>query len=368
MTDPTADPDDPVASMLAAAEELDPPPNRRAMVFKIALRVGMIVVLLLLLWRLLDAVLDDFDPEQVWEAIRGYRDAEVISMLAVYLVWIAANGWLVGSVAGIDLGKGTLAWLGPSSVAAVVPGPSDLAVRYEMYSTWGLGSRSSALAVATSGVFTVGTKLLLPPVAFVMLLAVGDSDGLVTKIGAVGAVALVAAGLVGFAVLKSNRVASWLGGIVERVWSVVLRLARRPDHDGFVDRVLALRGELSMILAARWLGATGASALTAAAGTGLLTLAVRFAGVPEDVVGFHHIFATYAVVQGLTVIPITPGNAGIAEGASIAMLVAFAGQEWANQITAAVLVYRLLTWLLIIPIGWGALTIWRRGHRAEALT
>lgn len=340
----------------------------RSLTFRIALRVGLIVLLLVLLWRLLDAVLDDFDPAEVWAAIQGYGDAEIISMLAVFLIWVAANGWLVAAVAGIDLGKGTLAWLGPSSVAAVVPGPSDLAVRYEMYSTWDLGSRAAGLAVATSGVFTVGAKLILPPVALVTLLAVGESEGLVTRIGIAAAVILVAAGLVGYSILRSHRVARWLGGLVERVWSFVLRLARRPDHDGLVDRVLELRGEMTQILGDRWYGATAASALIAGAGTGLLTLAVRFAGVPEDVVGFHHIFATYAVVQGLTVIPITPGNAGIAEGASIAMLVAFAGQEWANQITAAVLVYRALTWLVIIPIGWIALTIWRRGHRAALAT
>jgi hypothetical protein len=345
------------------AEESESPRWFRTLTFRIALRIGVIVFILVLLWRLLDAVLDDFDPDEVWAAIEGYGDAEIISMLALFAVWIAANGWLVAAVAKVDLSKGVLAWLGPSSVAAVVPGPSDLAVRYEMYSTWGMGSRAAGLAVATSGVFTVGTKLVLPPLALITLLAVGDSDGLVTQIGALAAVLLVTAALLGFAVLKSNRVAHWLGGLVERVWSFVLRLARKPDHDGLVDRVFSVRGEMSAILGERWYGATAASALIAATGTGLLTLAVRFAGVPEDVVGFHHIFATYAVVQGLTVIPITPGNAGIAEGASIAMLVAFAGQEWANQLTAAVLVYRMLTWLALIPIGWVALTVWRRGHR-----
>jgi uncharacterized membrane protein YbhN (UPF0104 family) len=335
------------------------------MLLRIGVRVGIIVVLLLLLWKLLGAVLDDFDPAEVWKAIEGYGDAEWISIISVFLVWIAANGWLVASVAAIDVGKGTLAWLGPSSVAALVPGPSDLAVRYEMYSTWGMGTRAAGLAVATSGIFTVGTKLILPPVALITLLAVGDRDGLTTKIGILATVLLVVAGAIGFAILKSTRVAHWLGGIVERVWSFVLRLARRPDHDGLVDRVFDLRGEMSAILGQRWMAATASSALITVTGTSLLTLAVRFAGVPEDVLGFHHIFATYAVVQGLTVIPITPGNAGIAEAASIAMLVAFAGQEWANQITAAVLVYRMLTWLIIIPIGWGALTIWRRGHRDE---
>jgi hypothetical protein len=41
------------------------------------------------------------------------------------------------------------------------------------------------------------------------------------------------------------------------------------------------------------------------------------------------------------------------------MLTAAAGEEYANQITAAVLVFRVLTWLAIIPVGLGALGFWK---------
>ena len=38
--------------------------------------------------------------------------------------------------------------------------------------------------------------------------------------------------------------------------------------------------------------------------------------------------------------------------------------DWVNQITAGVLLYRLMTWLLLIPVGMGALGVWRYGVRA----
>jgi hypothetical protein len=42
---------------------------------------------------------------------------------------------------------------------------------------------------------------------------------------------------------------------------------------------------------------------------------------------------------------------------------AMAGSEYINQISAAVIVYRVLTWILIIPLGGIASILWRRGLR-----
>lgn len=71
------------------------------------------------------------------------------------------------------------------------------------------------------------------------------------------------------------------------------------------------------------------------------------------------IFVVFALVQGLTVFPITAGDAGVSEIAYIGLLTAAAGSEFVNQITAAILVVRVLTWLLIIPVGLGTLGLWK---------
>jgi hypothetical protein len=48
------------------------------------------------------------------------------------------------------------------------------------------------------------------------------------------------------------------------------------------------------------------------------------------------------------------------------MLTAAAGQEYVNQITAAILIFRILTWLSIIPVGLGALGFWKLQLRKRA--
>ena len=49
------------------------------------------------------------------------------------------------------------------------------------------------------------------------------------------------------------------------------------------------------------------------------------------------------------------------------MLTPIAGTEWVNEITAGVMIFRILTWLLIIPVGFATLGYWRfkqRGRQA----
>ena len=59
-------------------------------------------------------------------------------------------------------------------------------------------------------------------------------------------------------------------------------------------------------------------------------------------------------------LPITAGDAGVSEVAYIGLLTAAAGSQYVNQITAGVLIFRVLTWVIIIPIGLATLGLWQR--------
>ena len=57
---------------------------------------------------------------------------------------------------------------------------------------------------------------------------------------------------------------------------------------------------------------------------------------------------------------------GVAEVVLIGMLAPIAGQEYVNQVAAGVLLYRLFTWLALIPAGMIALGIWKFSFRQKA--
>ena len=80
----------------------------------------------------------------------------------------------------------------------------------------------------------------------------------------------------------------------------------------------------------------------------------------SDEVDFVEAFAAWALTRLLTAIPITPGGLGIIELGLTGALVAAGGDN--DNVVAAVLLYRLLTWLPPIVLGALAALLWRRLH------
>jgi uncharacterized membrane protein YbhN (UPF0104 family) len=126
------------------------------------------------------------------------------------------------------------------------------------------------------------------------------------------------------------------------------------------------RSQSIEMLRGRGLRAIASMLFVTVARVALLVMCVRFVGVPESAVSWQGIFCVWAIERGLTIIPIMPGNAGVSEFALAGLLTTLAGDQFVNQVTAAVLIFRILTWLLLIPVGGVALGLWRYGlRRAE---
>jgi hypothetical protein len=335
-------------------------PRVRSIVFRIVMIVGAIAVSTWLLLR----TFDDLDPAEIRSAVASLDDAEILSLGSMWLLWIAAQGLLTASlVPGLAVRHGVVAFLGPAAVTSVVPGPSDLPIRYRMLSSWGRSPAEAALAVAAGGIFSIGVKLVLPVIAAVgLVLSDAPIDGTLRTVVMICLVVGVGVTILAV-VLGSERRTEQAGRLLAPVWGRVLRMLRKPEPADLPGRMVAARAEAVGTLHDRWLVATWATFLTASTKLALLIMALRFVGVPDDALPWTQVFVVFALVQGLTVFPITAGDAGVSEIAYIGMLTAAAGEEWVNQITAAVLVFRMLTWLLIVPVGLGVLGLWRHQLR-----
>ncbi len=336
------------------------------MIRKVATRVAIIVGVLALSSWVLFNIFDDLDWGEVRSAIAELSDAEWLSLAFGWLVWVVLQGALTASLVDkLAVRRGVLASLGPSAVSSVIPGPSDLPIRYSMFQSWGVSSSAAATAVIGSGIFSIGSQLVLPSLAGV-LIVLGDVPlsgffSVILVASAALAVIVVAIAVTLGSATRTEAVGRWLDGPVR----AVRRRLKRPAPDENLGTTLATkRAEAVDHLAGKWLKATVATVATLAAKCSLLVMALRFVGIPEDALGWIAIVAVFGLVAGLTAIPLTPGSAGVTEIGFIGMLTAAAGDDWVNQITAGVLLYRLMTWLLIIPVGLGALGIWRHGVRA----
>ncbi len=333
----------------------------RKTVAKVALRIGVAVGAIAISTFALSSIFNDLDLGEIKDALGRLSDAEWLALVFGWVLWVGAQGLQTASlVHAMPARRGVLAYLGPSAVASVIPGPSDLPVRYSMYQSWGVPSNEAGTAVAASGVFSVGSQLALPALAGVLIFF-GDIElkGFMNVV--VGATLGLAVAIVGIVFIlgsesRVRRVASWL----EPLWARGHRLLRKGTPDRSLAEVVVDQRTLSLDhLQDKWLKTTAATVLTIAMKSSLLVMALRFVGIPESDLTWSAIFAVFALVAGLTVVPITPGSAGVAEFGYVGMLTPLAGDEFVNEVAAGVLLFRLLTWILLIPTGLACLGVWK---------
>src|SRR6202020_1416065 len=95
----------------------------------------------------------------------------------------------------------------------------------------------------------------------------------------------------------------------------------------------------------------------------VLLACLRGIGLSQAEVPWQTSLAAFSFVRLLTVLPITPGGLGITELGLIATLTAGAGHHDGAQVTAAVLLYRAVTYLPPIPLGVIACVTWQHAPR-----
>ncbi|MDG1696001.1 MAG: lysylphosphatidylglycerol synthase domain-containing protein [Ilumatobacter sp.] len=357
------------SSATVAAEGLpaDLTPNsRRNTIRRIAFRVALVVAVLGFSTWVLFNVFDDLNWDEVRRSIAELSDAEALSLIFGWMVWVVTQGALTASLVDkLAVRRGVLASLGPTAISSLIPGPSDLPIRFRMYQSWGVSSSEATTAVVGSGVFSIGANLILPSIAGVLIvLADVPLSGFFSVIVTASVALAIIVAAAGFTLGSQQRTLT-VGRWLDRPTRAVTNKLRKtlPD-DNLGVFFVKKRAEAVDQLSGKWLKCSLATIATTAAKCSLLVLTLRFVGIPEDNLGWLAVAAAYGLVAGMTAIPITPGSAGVAELGFVGLLTAAADGDWVNQITAGVLLYRLMTWLLLIPVGMGALGVWRYGVRA----
>ena len=116
----------------------------------------------------------------------------------------------------------------------------------------------------------------------------------------------------------------------------------------------------SALVQRRWVPLTLATVVNHASLYLVLLLSLRVVGVSAGEIGWAQVLAVFAFARLLTAIPLTPGGVGVVELALIEGLTRAGGND--AQVVAAVLLFRLLTYVLPIALGLGTYIVWRRNR------
>jgi uncharacterized membrane protein YbhN (UPF0104 family) len=331
-------------------------PSRRRLVVRVLLAVAVVAAIYVGLMPKL------VDVGQVWATLRAMTWLELVTLGAA-AVWNLGSYLLpqLAAMPGLSLGKAALESHASTAVGNLLPvGQAvGLGVTYRFYTSYGFGRGPIALSLLVQGVWNNFVKLGMPIVALGLLVVGGDAAGGLAPAAVVGLVGFVVA-LAGFAFgLSGERRAARLGGALADGVARLRRLVRRPGRPDWDRGAVAFRAQAITLLRRRWHWLTLTTLASHLSLFLVLLLALRHVGISESEVSWVEALAAFALVRLLSAVPITPGGLGVVELGLAAALVLAGGEE--AQVVAAVLVFRLLTFLLPIPIGAFTWWLWRRG-------
>ena len=129
---------------------------------------------------------------------------------------------------------------------------------------------------------------------------------------------------------------------------------------GWDIALVNFRARVVDLVRRRWQALTVATLVQHLSLYAVLLISLRQIGVSDDEVGWAEVLAVLSFARLLTAIPITPGGIGVIELALIAGLSGAGGDH--AQVVGAVLVFRVLTFVLPIPIGFVMYLFWRRNR------
>jgi len=212
--------------------------------------------------------------------------------------------------------------------------------------------------VLVSGVWNSFIKLAMPVLALALVLLQGGAGKGRVFAALLGIAGLVTAIVVFALMLRSQEQARRFGLLAGRVASRLLGMVRRPPVSGWELATVKFRSRTVDLVEHRWISITVWSLVSHLSLYAVLLVALRDVGVSNDEVGWAEVLAVFAFARLATAIPLTPGGLGFVEGVLVTGLVGAGGDP--NEVAAAVVVYRALTWALPILVGIGCYVWWRR--------
>jgi putative heme transporter len=298
----------------------------------------------------------------VWASLDGMTWPQALLVGITAAASMASYWFMICAVLpALRLRQAAVVNLGSNAVANALPagGALGMGVSWAMMSSWGVSTADYVLYTLVSGTWNVLARLGLPALALLIMLTATPPDAILIATAVVGLVVLAAAA-VGLGLLVRNEsFALRAGGVLQRGLAIACRLVRRQPPCDIPGSLLGFRRRAATLIAARGWRITATTAASQLILWLVLLACLRGVGLSQAQVPWQTSLAAFAFVRLLTALPLTPGGLGITELGLVGTLAAGAGPSVSAQVTAAVLLYRAVTYLPPIPLGAAAYLVWQ---------
>ncbi len=304
-----------------------------------------------------------------WSAIgSSLAGVPVLTLMALAGLWIA--GLLVHTVVlqaampGLSRRRALLLNVSGSAVSNLFPfgGAAGMGLGYVMTRSWNFPSPTYASYTAITNVWNVLAKLLVGSALLGVALLYGLQlpAGLngVMVVGALGMLALV---LAAAGVVASTAIAGAVGTAIDRVGRAFASRGGRSQRPNVRTWILKAREESASAVTDGWVRLTCGVLAYMLLQAVLLAACLAATGAHATLLA---VAVTFGIERLLTVLPFTPGGSGLTELGSAAVLVAMGVAP--VEAAAGILLYRLFTFVMEIPVGGVSALWWLHQHRVTS--
>jgi putative heme transporter len=300
----------------------------------------------------------------VWQTIR-HISVPWLALLgagAVLNVATYAPNWMV-ALPGLSYPQSLKLTLSGTAIANVAPfgGAVSMGMQYRMLRLWGFSTPDSSRAMVITGVWNNLVNLALPLIGLTLLTLRGGKNAALEISARIGAVVFVIVLVALWQVMRTDAGARRMGRWADDVRNVWHRFRQQPTKHTSPSAFAAFRADSVSLLRDRWLALTITTVVGVLSVFLVLAFSVRAVGIAGMRVTYTEGFAAWASTRLLsTAFPVTPGGLGVVDVGLTTALRGFGAK--AEPAVAAVLLYRVLTWLPPILLGSAATLTWRKAN------
>lgn len=289
-----------------------------------------------------------------WRTLRWAIYAEALAMIA-----FAQLTRLLLRAGGVNLGLGSMVGLtlASNAVALTLPGGPAWAITFSFDQLHRRGVSRSLVAYALAVTWAMSA------IALVVIALVGvdlaGTTGPAAPFRVIATVAIVAIAVAGLGALVMLRLPRHRAAVAARVQ----RLSTKPRWHRLAELVQTGGRELGQVRlpAIILVRCLAAAILNWMCDCGCLIFSILAVG---GHVPWPGVIAAYGLTQLAAALPITPGGIGVVEGTLSLLLIAY--HMPSATAVAGVLLYRIISFWVLVPVGWAAVgtlvAMQRRGH------
>jgi putative heme transporter len=293
----------------------------------------------------------------------------LLASVVLGIVNLATN-WppIVVALPGLRVREAAVTNTAGAALSNTVPegGAVATGLNYAMLRSWGFTLGDTTSEVLVTGTWSQMTKYILLAIGLVVVVLQGWGPEWVVWV-ALGLTVLVGLAIVLLSlILRSAAFASRLGARCDRiVGRLRRRIARIPDP-GLTEGLPLFRTQMVRLLRVCWGRLTVTMVISQLTVVLVLGICVRMQGLDQSTISWAVILVAWGLVTFASLLIPTPGGLGVAEVVLVGVLGHGLPASDEAAVLAAVLLYRIATFLVPIPIGlvtylyWRMSTAWRQ--------